>query len=334
MKRLYVILILFTVVTIGCNLNIERINPLTSSSPKKEITIGVSIASTRPNITEIIKKAFIKDRNKQNINILWQKNSDSIKKQKEDVISLIKQEVDIIIIKLLKINQQSKEIIKLINENSIPVVALDKLPPNTKVAAYVSANNFKVGKSQAQYLIDQINKKGNILILKGDKDDKKAQDITAGNKTILKKHKKIKIIKEKWHNNWSEQLANLTVRQTIKENKKIKAILANSDQLALEAIKVLQKEKINKEIIVIGANASKKGTIALIKGDMSSTVDQMPYIRGLNALKVATFIARKEKWNWDGIIKNGKYNIKLITTPIKLINKYNVKRLKKRWQDL
>ncbi|GAB6099676.1 sugar ABC transporter substrate-binding protein [Halanaerocella petrolearia] len=335
MKKVYSFLLIISLIITGCNLDLEEINPLTSPPPaKKKITIGVSIAEPQAEISKIIKKAFIKNEIKNRVKIIWKNTDNKLEEQKKDINNLIKQKVDAIIIKSLNTGKKGTKIIKTIKEANIPIIALDKLPNNTDVDAFISANNFKIGQLQARYLIDQIDKKGKLIILKGEKEDKIAKDITKGNKEEIKKYKKVKIVKETWHTNWSEKLAAKTIQEILKNNKDIKGILANNDQLALEAIKIIQNKKFNQQITIVGANASKEGTAAIKKELLNATIDKMPYIRALNSLKVATFIARDEKWNWDNKISNGPYNIKLVTTPVKLINKYNIHDLQQRWENI
>ncbi|GAB6137133.1 sugar ABC transporter substrate-binding protein [Halanaerobaculum tunisiense] len=334
MKQILGMLLIISLLTTACQLNIKQLNPLTPQPPsKKEISIGVSIGQQEKKVAKLMKKAFRKNKRKENTTITWKNAKNNLEQQNKDVLNLINQEVDVIIIRSLNTSQQGREMIDLIKKNNIPVVALDKLPRNCNVDAYISADNFKTGQLQARYLIDQLNKEGKIIILQGPTEDKIVQDIITGNKEEIKKYDEVTIQQEK---NWSQKTAKRTIKDYIKTKaqSKIKGILATNDQLALGAITALKQKGLNQDITVVGATASKAATKAVAKEDLAATIDKMPYIRALHALNVATFIAREENWNWDNKIKNGSHEVNLVTTPVRLINKYNVYSLQDRWPDI
>lgn len=119
---------------------------------------------------------------------------------------------------------------------------MDRIIEDTKLDAYLTSNSFRVGVEQAKYLAQQMEEQGKVLILKGDKDDNVAIEISAGNLEILRKNQKIDIVSEEWHQEWSADLAEKTVRKTLEKHPDLKGILANNSDMAMAAVKVL-KEK-------------------------------------------------------------------------------------------
>lgn len=334
-KSKIIILIFFILVIGGCQFSAEKINPFTiPSKSKNPIVIGVSMGNMKEDVYKVMQEAIMKNKTKVNADVIWKDANNDIRQQEEDIKSLIEQKVDIIIVHAVRTDEQGEKLLELINKNNIPVVALDRLPKKSKVDAYISADNFKVGQLQARYLLDQIDKKGNIIILKGDKNTNVTDNITIGNKSELKKNKDIKIIKEKFHHNWSRKLAKASINEILKSNKKIDGILANNDKLALGAIDAIEEHNMKGKIVVVGSDASKEASTAVAKGELDATVDKMPYTMGKKALMVASFIVRGIDWNWDRTIKNGEDNIKLIISPVKLIDKYNIETLEERWGQL
>jgi ABC-type sugar transport system substrate-binding protein len=325
----------FILIIGGCKFSAEDLNPFTipieSESP---IVIGVSIANMKEDVYKVMKEAIMEYKTEINADIIWKDANNDIRQQEEDIKSLIEQKVDIIIFHAVRTDEPGKEIVRLINKLNIPIVALDRLPKDSKVDAYISADNFRAGQLQARYLSDQIDKKGNIIILKGDKNTNVTDNITVGNKSELKKNKDIEVIKEEFHHNWSRELAKETTNEILKENEEINGIIANNDKLALGAIDALEENNKSGKIIVVGSDASKEASIAVAKEKLDATIDKMPYTMGKKALMVASFILRGTDWNWDRTIKNGEYNIKLIISPVKLIDKYNIETLEERWGKL
>lgn len=332
-KILKITLVFLLIISVtSCKFSIEKLNPfIIPPEDKKTIKIGVSMATMNEDVYEIMKKAVLDYKKSEKANIIWENSGNSIEKQRKNINKLIKEKVDVIILHSVSTSGEGLKIVEEINKTNIPIVALDRLPNNAHVDAYISADNFKAGQLQARYLLDQMNKKGNIVILKGDKYTNVTQNITKGNKTELKKTKDVKIIEEKFHNNWSKELAKETIKKILEEHQNIKGILANNDTLALGAVEILKEENLNKKVIVVGADASKEASLAIAKEELNATIDKMPYTLGKNALKVASFIARGEDWNWDRTIKSGQHKIRLVISPVKLVDKYNINTLEDRW---
>ncbi len=335
MIKKIILLLLVIILFSSCQIKIEESNPFAKEPKKlKKIKVGISMASMEEDVYKIMKKAISDYGKKHNVSLIWKNANNQLSQQEEDIQSLIDKKVDIIIMHAVNPSKKSTNMIKSIHKDKIPVIALDRLVTNANFDAYISADNFKAGQLQGRYLADQINKEGNIIILKGDKNTNTVESITKGNKNALKENKKINIIKEEFHSNYSKDLAKNTVREIIMKNNDFKGILANNDQLALGAIEILAEYNLKDKVVVVGFDASKEAAIAIAQEELDATIDKMAYSMGKQALMIAIFIARGEDWNWDRTIRNGQHQIKLVISPVTLISKYNIKELEKRWGKL
>lgn len=301
-------------------------------TPEKK-TIGVSMASMKQDVFKIMKEAMMDLRDSENIEIIWLDAEEKEEKQEENIDYLIKKKVDVIIINPVSCKETAKGVEKIINAK-IPVVAMDRIISNVKLHAYITANNYRTGTEQARYLVEQINGQGKIIILKGDKDDNVAYEITTGNKDILKGNMGIEIVAEEWHKDWSAELAEVTVRKALEKHPDLKGILANNSDMALAAVKILKEKNLIDQVITIGSDANKESCLAIAKDEHNAEIDNMPHILSLAALKTAIFISRNETWDYDKTIKNGEYDIPVVITPIMLINKYNLIVMRDRWPEL
>ena len=290
------------------------------------------MASMEEEVFTIMKEAMMDLKNRDNVEIIWLDANKKEEKQKQDIDYLLKQNVDVIVINPVNSNKSSK-LVEKIQKAGIPVVSIDRFVENTNLSGYITADNFRVGTEQAKYLSEQIDHQGEIVVLKGDKENNVAYEITNGNKEVLKKELKIQIVAEKWHKGWSPELAEITVRKALEEYPDIKGILANNSDMAMAAVKVLKEKKMIERIITVGADASKEACIAIAKGEHDADVDKMPYILGLTTFKAAIMIARKKTWYYDQRIKSGEYSIPVKITPVLLIDKYNIVALKDRWKE-
>lgn len=303
----------------------------TSVLPEK-VLLGISMASMEEDAYSFIKEAMYDNKEKDNVEIIWYDASNSEEKQADNINLLIKKKVDIIIIQPVNCDTAGK-LVEKIHQAKIPVLALDRIAYNVSLAGYVTADNFKAGMEQAEYVCSLLQNEGKLLILKGDKNTNVAHEITAGNREILNKKPNIQII-EAWHKNWSDKLAALTTRETLMKHPELKAIIANNSNMAVAALKVLEEKDLMDKIITIGADASKEACLAISRGDHEAEVDKMPYILGLAAYKIAVMIVREERWLYDQLYNNGEYKILVHKTPVMLINSYNLIRMEERWGNL
>ncbi|AZO93607.1 substrate-binding domain-containing protein [Halocella sp. SP3-1] len=304
-----------------------------SSPVPTKITIGVSMASMKEDVFHFMKEAMYDNKESNNTEIIWKDAKKDQDKQNKDVDELIRKKVDGIIINPVD-SQKSASLVKKIKQANIPVIALDRLIYNVKLDAYIEANNFEVGILQANYLVEQLKHKGKIMILKGDKSNNTAYEITQGNKEIFKKEANITIVAETWHEGWSPELAEKTVRSILNKHPDIKGIIANNSNMIMAAVKVLKEKNLTDKIITIGADANKEACLAIARGEHDADVDKMPYIQGLTAFKITTLILRGRPWLFDTKIKNGDYIISTKITPVDLIDKYNIVNLEERWPEL
>lgn len=301
--------------------------------PRK--TIGVSFARMNDTTSSFIREAMEDLTERDNIELILLDAEENEIKEKENLEKLLEAKADVIIIQPVKSkNKEIEGVLKKIKEKNIPLVAIDRILEDTKLDAYVTSNNFRAGVEQAKYLTQQIEEQGQVLILKGDREDNVALEISAGNLEILRKNQKIDIVNDEWHQNWSAEMAKETVRRTLEKHPDLKGILANNDAMTMAAIKVLKEKNLTDKIITVGADASKEACLAIARGEHDADVDKMPYVLGMVSFKVASSLAREEPWEYDREIKNGEYDVRVKITPIMLIDKYNLITIRDRWPEL
>ena len=328
-KYAFLILILFTLLFTGCARE-EKVSKLPS-----RITIGVSFASLNSTTGRFIREAMEDLKERDNVELILLDADENEEREKENLERLLQEKVDAIIIQPVKSkNEELKEILKEIEKKNIPLVAMDRIIEDTKLDAYLTSNSFRVGVEQAKYLAQQMEEQGKVLILKGDKDDNVAIEISAGNLEILRKNQKIDIVSEEWHQEWSADLAEKTVRKTLEKHPDLKGILANNSDMAMAAVKVLKEKNLTGQVIAVGADATREACLAIAREEHDADVDKMPYVLGMVSFKVACYLARQEPWEYDTVVKNGEHEVRVKVTPIMLIDKYNLIAMRDRWPEL
>jgi D-xylose transport system substrate-binding protein len=312
-----------------------------SSDGQKKIKIGVSVATSQEAVYQFMEKAMRDNEKKDDVTVEWVSANNDANKQMGDVENLIAKKVDAIILHAVNTGT-AKNIVKKAEAAKIPVIAMDRLPDDSKVVAYVTADSFKVGQTQADFILNQIGNKGNVVILEGEAGNSVAKAITEGNKDRLSKAPDVKIVASQPHQGWARDKAMATVENLLAKGEKIDAVLANNSGMAMGAVQALKAKGLIDKVAVIGSDADKDASISILKGELRADIDKRPYDLGLGAYKIAVAVAKGQKWQDQvaglGTIstqENGAAGkVDTLLTPIKLIDKNNVQDMTERWGKL
>jgi len=327
MRYLKIALVFLVVFALGNNLAFAE-------AKKSKIKVGVSVATMKEAVYSFMKKAMMDNKDKYSAEIYWVAANNDEMAQVANVEDLLAQGIDVLILHPVNTVAAGSLVAKAKGEG-VPVVSMDRLPTNADVNCHVTANSFLVGQTQAKYIAEKLNGKGNVVILEGEAGNDVAREITAGNKDILKNYPDIKVVVDQTHKSWSRDLAMATTENALTNYKNnIQGILANNSGMIMGAVQALLAEGVKGKVVTIGSDADKDSCQAIISGTNDADVDKMPYQLGLITFETAVKIAKKEKVDADTSVQNGKYKVPVKFTPVRIITKENVKEMKDRWPDL
>ncbi len=305
-----------------------------AKTKKSKIKIGVSVATMKEAVYSFMKQAMMDNKDKYGVEVYWVSSNNNEMAQVGNVEDLLAQGIDVLILHPVN-TVAAAALVKKAQRENVPVVSMDRLPTNVSLSCHVTADSFMVGQIQAEYLVEQLNGKGNVVILKGEAGNDVAREITAGNKNILKNYPDIKIVVEQSHRAWSRDLAMATTENALTNyNNNIQGILANNSGMIMGAVQALIAEDLTGKVVTVGSDADKDSCQAIIKGTNDADVDKIPYQLGLGAFEIAVKIAKGEELEADKTIQNGKYKVPVKLTPVRLITRENVGAMKDRWPDL
>jgi D-xylose transport system substrate-binding protein len=207
---------------------------------------------------------------------------------------------------------KAAEIVALAKEKKVPVVSYDRLVRNADVDLYVSFDNSKVGKMQANYLLAQA-PHGNYLLIGGAPDDNNAKLIRDGQMEELgpavKSHQ-IQIVADPWADNWDPAAARkLTENALTKAHGKLTAVVASNDGTAGGAIQALQAHGLAGKVLVSGQDAELDAVRRIVAGTQTMTVYKpirsLVYLAVRNALR----LAEGERVDTAQTVNNGKKEV-------------------------
>lgn len=182
------------------------------------------------------------------------------------------------------------------NNLDLPVITVDRVSNGGEVVSHVASDNIEGGKMAAEYVIDKLGEKGNIVELEGIAGSSATRDRGAGFDNTIK-NSKLNIITKQSAD--FDRTKGLSVMENIIQSKgNIDAVFAQNDEMALGALKALQDANMN-NVLVVGFDATEDAIESVNKGEMAATIAQQPKLIGETAVDLAhRFLSGKKVENF------------------------------------
>jgi D-xylose transport system substrate-binding protein len=156
----------------------------------------------------------------------------------------------------------------------VPVISYDRLIRDADVALYVSFDNVKVGRMQAEALLTRA-PRGNYVLLGGAQSDNNARLLRDGQLEVLKpavSSGAVKIVADPWIDRWDEAAARTEMTSILKKTKNIVAVVASNDSIAKGAIDAIAEAKLAGKVAVSGQDAEVGACQRIVAGTQTMTV--------------------------------------------------------------
>src|SRR5207245_154431 len=136
--------------------------------------------------------------------------------------------------------------VKKLNAAKIPVITVDRGANGGTVAAHIASDNVAGGMMAAEYVGKRLNGKGNVVMLEGIPGSSAARDRGKGFRDGLKKFPGIKLVASQTAD--FDRAKGLAVMENILQaQKKIDAVFAQNDEMALGAVQAIEAAKRDRE---------------------------------------------------------------------------------------
>jgi len=199
-------------------------------------------------------------------------------------------------------------IVKKLNAAKIPVITVDRAANGGTVAAHIASDNVAGGRMAAAYVARRLKGKGNVVMLEGIAGSSAARDRGKGFREGLQKFPGIKIVASQTAD--FDRSKGLTVMENILQaQKKIDAVFAQNDEMALGAVQAIEGAKRQQAMFVVGFDAIADALKAVNEGRMAATIAQQPKVMGRLAVEAAA-----------SRLKGGKV-AKFTPVPLRLVTK-------------
>ena len=216
----------------------------------------------------------------------------------------------------------------------VKTIDYDRLTLNGSASYYVSFNNEAVGRIQGEGIkacLDAAGKlKARIVYLNGAPTDNNATLLRAGYDSVLRPlidSKRYTLVDDQAVPDWDKGKAEVIFEQMLsKAGGKLDAVVSANEGLAIVAIEILKKHKLNGKVCVSGQDAGVDGLRAILTGDLSITVYKAikTEAEAAAALAVALLMGAVPT-NITGSVYNGVVDVPSVLLVPVAITKANVK---------
>lgn len=198
---------------------------------------------------EILREAMFYD----GVSVEIRSAGDDNMKQAEDVHYFIDKGIDLLIISANEAAPMTP-IVEAAFQKGIPVILVDRKILSDKYTAYISADNYEIGRAVGNYIASSLKGKGNVVELTGLSGSTPAMERHQGFMAAISNFPDITLI-DKADAAWERQPAEIKMDNMLRLHPKIDAVFAHNDRIAPGAYQAAKKVGREKEMIFVGIDA-------------------------------------------------------------------------------
>lgn len=174
-----------------------------------------------------------------NVELKFAAAYDSDERQVEQIDSLVNEGIDLLIIAPNQVQTISPAIDRAYDKG-IPVIVFERKTSSRKYTAFISADNYEMGRTMGEYIASRLDGKGNVLEIKGLEGSSPAIERHKGFMDAIEKVPGIKVVGS-LQGDWTEETAYETTKQWFATNKDVRVdlVFGANDRTAMGARKIL-----------------------------------------------------------------------------------------------
>ena len=209
------------------------------TNENKKYVIGVSQCSDDSWRTKLQQELEFSTYFNDEAKLVFCSANDDVKKQCEQIDSLVDIGVDLLIVSPIQLDPLSATIHRA-TEKKIPVILFDRKSGVADYTAYMGADNYKIGKMMGEYAATLLNGEGQIVEIGGEHGSSPAIERHNGFNDALKAYPKIRVVGYA-EGNWKEKSGEKTMRkildslERVNPDFKIDLVYGGNDRMAVGA---------------------------------------------------------------------------------------------------
>lgn len=227
-----------------------------------------------------------------------------INKQVSQMESAINQKVDVIILEAVTTDGNTA-VLKEAKEAGIPVIIYcQAISDPTLATCYVGVSNVDLGYLEMKRACEDIGGEGNIAIIDGLLGSASQVDRTTGYEKALAEYPNVTVAFEDASDWMIDGALNLT-ENWLQSGTELKAIVAQSDVMAMGAVKAIEDRGLQDQIKVYGFDGIGDGLTAIKEGRLTASTSMEIAKQSAKAVEVAIMLAKGESVEENYIIEGG-----------------------------
>ena len=234
--------------------------------------------------------------------------------QISQIQNFITQKVNVIII-VAHNAQALSAVIDQAHKAGIKVIAYDRMILNSSPDLYVSFDSTKVGRDEAQYVMNAVPKTvavANVAFVGGSPTDNNATLVRNGAMSVLDplvKAGQAKIVFDQFTTDWDANLAYKNLNTFLNTGVKIDAAVVSNDGMATGVVQTLKEHGLAGKVPVSGQDADLTAIKRLVDGTQTVSLYKPIALEADQAIISAVDMANGKVPKTTGVMNNGKIDV-------------------------
>lgn len=267
----------------GCGAKNQQ--PATQGGGKK---IGMVVSTLNNPFFVSMKDGATKKAKELGYDLVVVDSQNDASKERSNVEDLLQQGVAALIINPTD-SEAVGNSIQVANDKKIPVLTVDRQANKGNVVAHIASDNVKGGKMAADFILEKLGGKANIVELQGIPGASATRDRGKGFHEGVDGKANVKVVASQAAD--FDRQKGLNVMENIMQaTPQFDAVFAHNDEMALGAVKALK----GKKALIVGFDGNEDAKKAVESGEMAATVAQQPDLMGSLAVENAVKVIKGE----------------------------------------
>lgn len=243
---------------------------LVSCSDRRTV-IGVSQCSDDLWRQKVNREIKIGQYQYKNVDVVFTSADNNGQQQARQIDSLVKTKVDLLVVAPSDVKTVAPAIERAYRAG-IPVILYDRMIESTHYTAYIGTDNVAIGKEVADYLAHQLQGRGTVVEITGERGSTPVADRHRGFMQGMKAFPQIQVVT--LEGDWNLAGAKKLMRQYMDAGKPVDAVFGHNDAEAWGAQQAAKEKNRDKQMLFVGIDGlpgENQGVDLVDKGVMTAS---------------------------------------------------------------
>lgn len=241
------------------------------SCSDRRTVIGVSQCSDDLWRQKVNREIKIGQYQYKNVDVVFASADNNGQRQARQIDSLVKTKVDLLVVAPSDVKTVAPAIERAYRAG-IPVILYDRMIESTHYTAYIGTDNVAIGKEVADYLAHQLQGRGTVVEITGERGSTPVADRHRGFMQGMKAFPQIQVVT--LEGDWNLAGAKKLMRQYMDAGKPVDAVFGHNDAEAWGAQQAAKEKNRDKQMLFVGIDGlpgENQGVDLVAKGVMTAS---------------------------------------------------------------